>query len=623
MKTQVFNIKTQVFKKPVFWLGVIVAVALVFLLISFILGNSQDTVIPNNNSGDSGLQPVGDDDGGDQGNVSDPSNGDGGDSTEKIDDWVYSSSDASNAGSGITTSGPGSPAQTTSSGVRESAADSSIGFAVGGANDINNFRRNIDNDYLPSPAEISHEGIFYDYFFETGITQECEELFCPSYSTAVSADPFSEESEYFLSVGLNSNIAAEDFKRKKLNLVVVLDISGSMSSSFDTYYYDQLRNPNQEPPGIEESASKMEVANQSLVALLDHLDADDRLGVVLFDNQAHVAKDLRLVGETDMAALKDHILEITPQGGTNMEAGYRAGSELLDEYKNSDSAEYENRIIFLTDAMPNLGNTDKYSLALLAEDNAEANIYTTFIGVGLDFNAELIRAITQTRGANYYAVHSKEDFKQQLDDNFEYMVTPLVFDLTLTLKAEGYKIKAVYGSPEADLASGEIMKINTLFPSQRSDGRTKGGLVLLHLEKLSDNANLELAVDYSDRAGEQHQNNQAVEFKDSSQAYFDNSGIRKGVALSRFVNVMEDWLRYESKQSDLPIDHYIRSGIPIHHDEVDLSYWERTSRPLKVSARYRSIMSELKDYLSQEFEALDDESLERELELLDKLLDNS
>ena len=63
------------------------------------------------------------------------------------------------------------------------------------------------------------------------------------------------------------------------------------------------------------------------------------------------------------------------------------------------------------------------------------------------------------------------------------MVTPLVFDLSLKLESSGYDIKAVYGSPEADLATGEIMKVNTLFPSLTVDGETRGGLILLHLEK--------------------------------------------------------------------------------------------------------------------------------------------
>ena len=57
---------------------------------------------------------------------------------------------------------------------------------------------------------------------------EPELLFLELY-TNQSKDPFSLEDDYYLSVGLNSNIKESDFARKKLNLVVVLDISGSMS----------------------------------------------------------------------------------------------------------------------------------------------------------------------------------------------------------------------------------------------------------------------------------------------------------------------------------------------------------------------------------------------------------
>jgi len=41
-------------------------------------------------------------------------------------------------------------------------------------------------------------------------------------------------------VGLDSGLQAADVKRKPLNLVILLDYSGSMSSSFDRYYYDQF-----------------------------------------------------------------------------------------------------------------------------------------------------------------------------------------------------------------------------------------------------------------------------------------------------------------------------------------------------------------------------------------------
>ncbi len=607
--------KAQIFKKPIFWLAITFLLALSLLSISFIFDGSGGTTTNDDDTEDT----MGKKDDGD-GTDDTPGETDNDKKTPlvKIDDWQYT---PNSYDTDYTTGFPTYNATTTSttSTTRGFTNSESIGLAVGGANDINNFRRNIENNYLPSPADISHEGIFYDYFFDTGASQKCEDLFCPSYSTAVSSDPFSEQTEYFLSVGLNSGITEADFQRKKLNLVVVLDISGSMSSSFDAYYYDQLVVRGQTIEDNVESVSKMEVANESLVALLDHLRPDDRLGIVLFNHSAYVAKDLRLVAETDMAAIENHILEIAAQGGTNMEAGYKAGTELLGEYKQINPEEYENRIIFLTDAMPNLGNTNQSDLAQLADDNSEEGIYSSFIGIGLDFNAELIKAISQTQGANYFSVHSREDFNKQLDDNFEYMVTPLVFDLTLKLKASGYEIKAVYGSPEADLASGEIIKINTLFPSQRENNQTKGGLVLLHLAKIADGAELELSVDYRDRTGSQHQSDQTVEFRDSNEAYYENTGIHKGIVLSRFVNVMQDWLRHESSPSD-PIVDYDDLGIPVIRSAIDLSYWERTSRPLTLPSEYRPILNGLKAYIAQEVEVLADDSLKRELDLIDLIL---
>ena len=56
--------------------------------------------------------------------------------------------------------------------------------------------------------------------------------------------------------------------------------------------------------------------------------------------------------------------------------------------------------------------------------------------------------ISQTRGCNYYSVKSSEDFMKRMDDDFEYMVTPLVFDLVMKIKCEGsaFQIDKVYGS---------------------------------------------------------------------------------------------------------------------------------------------------------------------------------
>ena len=119
-----------------------------------------------------------------------------------------------------------------------SLSDEALGFSVGGAKDVNNFRENIKNDYMPVVEDITHEGIFYDYFFDNNITKEATHLFEPAYTSYKNKNPLTNEEEIYLSVGLNSNLTESSFKRKKLNLTIVLDISGSMSSNFDSYYYD-------------------------------------------------------------------------------------------------------------------------------------------------------------------------------------------------------------------------------------------------------------------------------------------------------------------------------------------------------------------------------------------------
>ena len=332
--------------------------------------------------------------------------------------------------------------------------------------------------------------------------------------------------EYYLSVGLKSGMKESDFQRKKLNLVIVLDVSGSMGSSFDSYYYDQF-GKRVEAPREDAGKSKMRIATEAVVDLLDHLEDEDRLGIVLFNNDAHLAKPLNLVGETDMRAIADHILEISADGGTRFSAGMDMASGLYDELTDADATEYENRIIFLTDAMPNLGETSEGGLLGMTRRNADSRVHTTFIGIGVDFNTELIEYITKIRGANYYSVHSSEQFRERMDDEFEYMVTPLVFDLELTLEADGWEIEKVYGSPEASEATGELMKVNTLFPSKREDGETRGGLILLKLRRAGLDASLTLRATYEDRDGNRGGGETTVVFPEEEAEFFENLGVRR------------------------------------------------------------------------------------------------
>jgi len=532
-----------------------------------------------------------------------------------VDDWDYNATIEQK----ITKRSKNMPMVTMAAAPMMKMSAESMGFSVGGAKDSDNFYENLKNGYLPKLRSITYEGVFYDHYFSSPKNSRCEELFCPSYTTAARKNPYTQKDEYFVTVGLDSNIKPSDFERKKLNIVVVLDISGSMGSPFDRYYYDKKRTN-------EPKMTKMEIANKSLVGMIDHLLDDDRLGIVLFDNQAYNAKPMRVIKDTDINAIKKHILELKSRGGTNWSAGYRSGLALFDrlEEKLKDPNIYENRIIFLTDAMPNRGELREDGLFGMVKDASKKGIYTTFIGVGVDFNNDLVESISKTKGANYFAVHSDEDFLKRMDEEFDYMVTPLVFDLKLRLLDSDNKIEAVYGSPEANRATGDLMYVNTLFPSPTKDGKTKGGVILLKMKEAKD---MKLEVTYKDRSGKSYKSSKTVTFKNS-----DDKSIQKAIVLTDFVTLMQNYL-LDARQSCH--DKVTRADDIITLKEKCMIYppdqpnyryietWERRSCPLKVSLGYKKLFSIFSREFKSKISRFEDDSFEKELNALNILLESS
>lgn len=505
-----------------------------------------------------------------------------------------------------------------SAGDPASSATADVGMATGGAKDATNFRDNIREGYVPAPDSLSYEGLFYDYYFDTGDTDSGESLFYPSYSMAVTESPISNEIERYLTVGLNSNLTEADLERKPLNLVAVLDVSGSMSSSFDQYYYDEHGN-RQEPTSENRADSKMAAARQALSALTEQPRDEDRLGIVLYNSTAHVAKPLRRVGETNMDAIRGHIQEIAAGGGTDMSAGFSAAMDLLEPHHGADLADVENRVVFLTDAMPNRGTTGRAEIVDEFDAAAAKHVHTTFVGVGLDANADLVESISGVRGANHYFIHSTDEFRQRLADEFTYMVTPLVFDLSLEVVSEGYEIEEVYGSPNADRATGEVMHVTTLFPSPTSDGDTRGGVTLLKLSETRPDPSLEVVANWTERDGTQGRDVATLSFPPQATEQFDNTGIRKAVLLSRYGRLLREWMG-SIRQDGGEIDDK-RVDDWNDRDTRSRGEWEEQSVPLAVTPGYREQFATFFQHMISEIEEIDDETLGQDLEMLELISD--
>lgn len=543
--------------------------------------------------------------------------------------------------------------------VAFSDSSANIGFSTGGAKDISNFRENIRSGYLPSTYDITYEGLFYDYYFGTSddtLQQSCKNLFCPAYTTTVTYDPFSNEKQYYMSVGLNSNIKESDFERNNLNIVIVLDVSGSMQAPFDRYYYDRISpqhsgivtKEKEIAPDKGEYKRKMQIATESIVSLTKHLTPEDRLGIVLFNSDSHIARPLSSMVGVDEKQLEQNILDIMHGGGTNMESGITTAQELYNDIPINDyipnhlrnDKSYDNRIIFLTDAQPNLGTLSNNGFKnLIMNLETDDNIHTTMIGIGVDFNAELVQAMTnEIRGANYYSVHSAEDFKQRLDAEFEYMVTPLVFDLNMILTSGNYVIDSIYGVPGVDndsfTNSHNIMNVNTLFPSATVDGEVRGGIIILKLSKVGNvthDNDVTLEVSYLDRDGKLYSERENILMTTISH---DTNAIEKGILLVQYADVITSWITEQRLADDniSVIDDnniWYKDGIYETHETIydfiefngiNLSQYERTSLPLVVNDDYRKIFTDFTTYMNDQSVVLGDDMLLQEVEILNLII---
>jgi Ca-activated chloride channel family protein len=322
----------------------------------------------------------------------------------------------------------------------------SMGATPGGAQDNGLAQTQIASGQVPRPEAFTVEGLLnqYDLPLES---QTCNQDLCVDAAYGVAPGLVQTRSAVFVQIGFSSGIDPTTFHRQPLNLVVLVDRSGSMGGD------------------------KINSVKQALGRLIDQLGPSDRLGIVLFDDRVDILVAPALV--TNPAALKSTVAGIAVRGATNMAAGLRSATSLVTA--NAGQAGVSDRIMVFTDANTNTGDVDQTTFVSLATSNAAANIGLTLFGVGTDLNQDLVLAITGVRGANYFFLANATEIATVFDVDFDYLVTPLAYDLQFQLlPATGFVITAVYGFPSWRAGSAAVqMTIPTVFLS-----RNHGALVV-------------------------------------------------------------------------------------------------------------------------------------------------
>ena len=107
-----------------------------------------------------------------------------------------------------------------------------------------------------------------------------------------------------------------------------------------------------------------------------------------------------------------------------------------------------------------------------------------------------------------------------------------------------------------------------------------------------------------------------VNFKDEN--YYDNTGIRKAITLTRYVNAIKNWVYYERDKDDRFL---ITNKTGFEDFTLEVSENERTSVPLTCSNEYKKVFNNLKTYMEKEILEITDDTMNQEIDILNKILE--
>lgn len=212
------------------------------------------------------------------------------------------------------------------------------------------------------------------------------------------------------------------FPRPRLNIGLVIDRSGSMSGD-----------------------SKMGYARQAASYVVEQLLPEDRVSLTTFDNV--VETPVPSMPVIDKSSVLERIKCIEPRGSTDLHGGWAEGARQVSSKLEQGAI---NRVFLLSDGLANVGVTDPNIIASGAKSAAAAGVSTTTLGVGVDYNEDLMQKVATSADGHYYYVQSPT----QLMDIFQTELHGLMATSGLTVSlglepGEGVIVSEVLNELEA------------------------------------------------------------------------------------------------------------------------------------------------------------------------------
>jgi len=240
-------------------------------------------------------------------------------------------------------------------------------------------------------------------------------------------------------ISLDADQVVRAGERAPVNLAVVLDRSGSMGGE------------------------KLEKAKEAAIEALRRLDGRDIFSLVVYESNVETVVPAQSAANTEW--IEARIRSIRTGGSTALFGGVSQGA--AEVRKNLDK-EYVNRVILLSDGLANVGPRSPEDLGRLGTGLMKEGISVTTVGVGKDYNEDLMARLAQNSDGNTYFAESSRDlpriFKAELGD----VLSVVARDVNLIIECpEGVRPVGVIGRDVSVRGRTVEVALNQLYGGQK------------------------------------------------------------------------------------------------------------------------------------------------------------
>jgi len=198
----------------------------------------------------------------------------------------------------------------------------------------------------------------------------------------------------------------EDTRRVPVNLALVLDRSGSMRGQ------------------------KLEDAKRAARALVMRLGPEDRLALVHYGTDVSAFPSMQMT-EQARQQLLTFIDAIQDEGSTNISGGLEAAAAELRPYVHTYRV---SRIILVSDGQPTVGLVEPAELSRLTRGYRDTGLAVSGLGVGEDFNEQLMQGIAEQGGGFYGFIDQPERLATILTRELEQASATMARQVALRLE---------------------------------------------------------------------------------------------------------------------------------------------------------------------------------------------